>query len=680
MEQNPLPHLKYRPDIDGLRAIAVMAVVLYHASPHWLRGGFVGVDIFFVISGYLISTIIFGSLAGKGFSYAEFYARRIRRLFPSLLLVLLCTLAFGWYVLLADEFRQLGEHVLASAGFVQNLALWFESGYFDTVAESKPLLHLWSLAVEEQFYIVWPVLLGLAWWGRRRMLPWMLAAAGLSFALSLVLVLRAPDAAFYMPLARVWELAAGGILAWLGLRRQAHHTSRSGQWMSALGLVLIAAGVLLIDRHKYFPGFWALLPVLGTCLCIAAGPGAWLNTHVLGSRPFVWMGLISYPLYLWHWPLLAYARVLEEGVDPPRAVRFGAVGVAVLLAWLSYRFVEKPLRHRHGWPVMAALAGGMGVLALLGAAIWAQKLPARISDPGVQQLVAAGSDWAYPDGMKPFEVHGQVFQRVDGSGDGRGTVLLIGDSHVEQHGPRATELARTQPGHLSRLVFATRGACPPIPFLLEDRDPVCGERLDAALRYALTPEVGTVVLGGCWSCYFDVGDAANVPGANAAPAPDRYYYLEGGQRHYLRGGDGVQKSLDALGALLRQLQGAGKKTFLLLNIPVGEAFEPRSRLSGERWGHMTAAPVSMHAPLPASQKALHERLARIAQANGARVLDPLPTLCTPEGQCLRTDAEGAPVYKDATHLRARYVREAATYMDAALLAPPALAPAGASIR
>ncbi|MDA7417780.1 acyltransferase family protein [Xenophilus arseniciresistens] len=664
----PLAHPVYRPDIDGLRAIAVLAVVLYHASPRWLQGGFAGVDIFFVISGYLISTIIFGSLAGKGFGYGEFYARRIRRLFPSLLAVLACTLAFGWFVLLTDEFRQLGRHVLASAAFVQNLALWAESGYFDTVAESKPLLHLWSLAVEEQFYIVWPVLLGLVWWARRRMLPWMLGAALLSFALSLVLVFRAADAAFYMPLARLWELAAGGVLAWLGLRRQAHHTTRSGQWMSVTGLLLIVAGLAFIDRHKYFPGFWALLPVLGTCLCIAAGPSAWLNRHLLGARPMVWVGLISYPLYLWHWPLLAYARVLEEGVDPPRAVRFGAVGVSVLLAWLSYRFLEKPLRHRRGWPVVAGLAGAMGVLALLGALIWAQKLPSRIDDAGVQRLVAAGSDWTFPDGMRPLEFNGQVFQTV---GEGAQTVLLMGDSHVEQQAPRATELARVQGDRLNRLVFATRGACPPIPNLNEDRDPACGERMNVALRFALTPEVNTVVVGGCWSCYFDIGDVANVPGVNSSPAPDRYYYLENGQRHYLRGGDGVQKSLDALAVLLRTLKAAGKTTYLLLNMPVGDPFAPRTRLVGERWGQMSAQPVSTHAPLPASQEALHARLARIAQDSGAQIIDPLPALCTPEGQCLRAGADGTPIYKDTSHLRASYVREAAVYMDAVLLSPPA---------
>ncbi|RYE52744.1 MAG: acyltransferase, partial [Hyphomicrobiales bacterium] len=196
-----LAHPKYRPDIDGLRAIAVLAVVGYHAFPDWVRGGFIGVDIFFVISGFLISTIILGSLSGKGFSYREFYARRIRRIFPALLPVMAAAFAFGWYVLLSDEFRQLGKHIVASAGFVSNLVLWGEAGYFDTAAEAKPLLHLWSLAVEEQFYIFWPVLLGLVWRfkGARGLMFWMWVAASLSFLLNVAGVHRHADATFYSP-------------------------------------------------------------------------------------------------------------------------------------------------------------------------------------------------------------------------------------------------------------------------------------------------------------------------------------------------------------------------------------------------------------------------------------------------------------------------------------------------
>lgn len=668
-EQNHLAHLKYRPDIDGLRAIAVLAVVLYHASPKWLRGGFVGVDIFFVISGYLISTIIFGSLGGRGFSYAEFYARRIRRIFPSLVLVLAATLGFGWYVLLSDEFRQLGRHVLGSAGFVQNLVLLREAGYFDTAAESKPLLHLWSLAVEEQFYIFWPMVLGLAWArSGRSVLTWMAVAVGLSFALNIGLVYRYPDAAFYLPFTRVWELAAGAILAYMGLRRQPHHSGRSREWQSVAGLVLIVLGLLVIHRGKAFPGFWAVLPVLGACLCIAAGPGAWLNRHVLGSRLFVWFGLISYPLYLWHWPLLAYARVLQSEGDPSRAIRFGAVAASVLLAWLSYRFVERPLRRREGAPVVAGLSIAMAVLALIGAAATTRLLLPRNDAPGLQVIASAGSDWAYPDGMQPVQVNGQTLYRI---GDGPGKVLLVGDSHVEQYGPRAVELAKERPDDVRPLVFATRGACPPISNVLEDRDPICGERFDAVRRYALSPEVSSVVVGGCWTCYFDIGDAPAQPQASAPPPPDRYYYLDRrtGTRHYLRGGDGVERAFEALAAELRAFKAAGKTTYLLLNMPVGADFEPRSRLTGDRLGVMHAVPVTPLVAMTPSQAALHERLRRLAVDNGAIPIDPEPTLCQADRQCRRADAKGEPIYKDGVHLRARFVRSAASYLDPALLKP-----------
>ncbi len=204
----------YRPDIDGLRAIAVVSVVVYHAFPRLAPGGFIGVDIFFVISGFLISKIIFESLGKNSFKYSEFYARRIRRIFPALVLVMAAAFVAGWYTLLADEFRQLGKHAMASAAFVANLALWQEAGYFDRAAETKPFLHLWSLAVEEQFYIFWPMALGWIWRRRRRhVLLWITGAAALSFLVNVCFVTQYPDAAFYSPLPRGWEFAAGALLA-----------------------------------------------------------------------------------------------------------------------------------------------------------------------------------------------------------------------------------------------------------------------------------------------------------------------------------------------------------------------------------------------------------------------------------------------------------------------------------
>src|SRR5437870_5550894 len=209
---------KYRPDIDGLRALAVLSVVAFHAFPTSLPGGFLGVDVFFVISGYLISTIILENLDKGAFSLAEFYGRRVRRIFPALLVVLLASYVFGWLALLADEYAQLGKHIAAGAGFVSNLVLWNEVGYFDRSADTKPLLHLWSLGIEEQFYLAWPLLLWFSW-KRRFVAPVVLALAALSFIATALWSNVDAVATFYSPLTRFWELLGGSMLAWLALRR-----------------------------------------------------------------------------------------------------------------------------------------------------------------------------------------------------------------------------------------------------------------------------------------------------------------------------------------------------------------------------------------------------------------------------------------------------------------------------
>ncbi len=229
---------KYRADIDGLRAIAVIFVVGFHAFPEQIPGGFVGVDVFFVISGFLISTIIFGGLENDSFTYSEFYARRIRRIFPALILVLSATAIFGWYELLADEYKQLGKHIAAGVGFVSNFAFWSEAGYFDNIAETKPLLHLWSLGIEEQFYLIWPALLLTAWQRRLNFLPIIVGIAIVSFGANIYLAKTNATAAFYSPASRFWELMLGGMLAYVSLHRPAY-LPKTSNWQSIVGLALI---------------------------------------------------------------------------------------------------------------------------------------------------------------------------------------------------------------------------------------------------------------------------------------------------------------------------------------------------------------------------------------------------------------------------------------------------------
>ncbi len=334
----------YRPDIDGLRAIAVLAVVLYHAFPGWLPGGFVGVDIFFVISGYLITKHILGDLSAGAFSIRTFYARRIRRIFPALLLVLLVCLLLGWLILTPGEYEKLGRHVFAGALFLANILSWREAGYFDTAADTKPLLHLWSLGIEEQFYIVWPLLLALAWRFRRG-LAWVFPGVIVaSLVYSLFLVQRDVVADFYSPVTRFWELALGAALAHPGARQFAQ-SPRMRQTLSYAGLLLILLALGAIDSSALFPGAWALLPTLGAALLIHAGIQGGVNRLLLSWRPMVWVGLISYPLYLWHWPLLSFARIIEAET-PSLVFRSVLVAASVVLAWLTWRFVERPVRAR----------------------------------------------------------------------------------------------------------------------------------------------------------------------------------------------------------------------------------------------------------------------------------------------------------------------------------------------
>lgn len=361
-----LSHPKYRPDIDGLRAIAVLSVVAFHAFPNWMRGGFIGVDIFFVISGFLISTIIFENLDRGTFSFFEFYARRIKRIFPALFLVLIACYVFGWFALLADEYKQLGKHIAAGAGFVSNFILWGEAGYFDNTAETKPLLHLWSLGIEEQFYIVWPLLLWFAWKQKFNLLTLTITVALVSFILNMKGVKHDLIATFYSPHTRFWELLCGSILAWFVLYKQnaflnlrlyidgwlakiiyRDKTENDGSTLSNIlsfiGLALLAYGFWKIDKNFSFPGKWALLPVLGSVLIILAGTKAWINRNILSNKIAVWFGLISFPLYLWHWPLLSFARIIESEM-PNRTIRILVVLTSMMLAWITYRLVERPIR------------------------------------------------------------------------------------------------------------------------------------------------------------------------------------------------------------------------------------------------------------------------------------------------------------------------------------------------
>lgn len=549
MDSGQLTHPSYRRDIDGLRAVAVLSVLGFHAFPTVLTGGFVGVDIFFVISGYLISSIIFENLEQHRFSYIEFYSRRIRRIFPALAVVLVCTYAAGWWLLFPEEFRALGKHTAAGAGFLANLFLYMERGYFDSSAEAKPLLHLWSLGVEEQFYIAWPLLLGLVWKRRFGLVGTTLAVALASFAFNLYVLRHDSDAAFYSPFTRFWELMIGGLLAYRMLHRSGT-SSRRDAWAALAGAALIVAALLAINRTRAFPGWWALLPTVGAGLLIAAHPGTWFNSRILGNSPAVWVGKISYPLYLWHWPLLSFARIVEGHALGGR-VRMTALAASFFLAAATYRWIETPIR-RGGWggrPMIVALAASMVAIGTLGAITFkedgfafrraARDFPvtpvrefqvSRASDGSCERLL----------GKRP------VREEICLVNDPHPDVLIVGDSHAAAL--NAAAYLRRVP--LKTLLVAAL-ACPPypditfVPLAATNYGNNCGAIVADELAAAQAlPSIRTVVVATHY------GDLARFGYRNAAGALSvREAFLEGNSD------------------LARKLLRLGKRVVFVIDVP-----------------------------------------------------------------------------------------------------------------
>jgi len=457
-----LLHPKYRPDIDGLRAVAVVSVVAYHAYPNDVRGGFIGVDIFFVISGYLISTIILQNLDKGTFGFAEFYSRRIRRIFPALAAVLLAAWCVGLFVLLPGELAQLGRHIAAGAVFGSNFQLWGEAGYFDEAARAKPLLHLWSLGIEEQFYIVWPLLLWLAR-GRTGRLILMAALAGVSFYLNVTSIATDQVATFYSPATRFWELGCGGLLAWWSLYVPHAPAAVAGGGMAArlwgtltrhrgvvanlvslAGAVLLSYGFSRINVVVGFPGVWAAIPVLGAVLLIAAGPDALINRLALANPVAVWFGLISYPLYLWHWPILSFAAMTVG--DMSSLMRAVPISLAVTLAWLTFMFIESPVRRGvHAARVTAVLAvvlgvaGGIGYATHLGDGFpWSWRAAGSLAgETGHEEFYQYASERYHtctPEALAAGAPrwHGRVLCMQSQAAGVPVDVAIVGDSHAEQ--------------------------------------------------------------------------------------------------------------------------------------------------------------------------------------------------------------------------------------------------------
>lgn len=624
----PAPPRGHRPEIDGLRALAIAPVVIHHAAPDWLPGGFAGVDVFFVISGYLIAGIIAGDLARGRFSLRGFWERRARRIIPALAVMLTVTTLAAWAILTPEDFLQFAKALLAASVFASNIHFARGTSYFDGTEGSLPLLHTWTLGVEEQFYLLFPLVLLMVWrWSPRAVLPTVALMGAVSLALAFWLVPRWPLAAFYLLPTRIWELMLGAACALLP------RTPRPDGRLALAGLAAIIAGFWVIDRYTPAPGPLFLLPTLGTALALLFASARTGIGRVLAARPLAAPGLISFGLYLWHQPVLAFARYLHFGPLPPWALAV-AVALSVGLAVASYRWIEQPLRQRRRLARPAILAAAC-------AAALALPLGIGVAGYGGLLLPRAGAEARQLGGLRPAG----VFDAEVIPASGPLGFVLFGDSHAGQYFAAATDRFGTgallsESGCLAAgdvTNWDTRGAeqraCTAMPArlagLVEQRG------------------VGTVIWAQRWDReLFDAASGTAVGGgADAAPALV----------------NAIRRTIDTLPP--------GTRVILVGNSPTASA---AGRVMESGWLRCRAyrnvsCPASYPADLAEGRK-LNARLRAFA-ATDPRVtyIDAAAPLCS-DGQCWLVQ-DGQLNYWDGSHMTTRAAARVMAQIDPGVIAP-----------
>lgn len=622
----------YRRDIDGLRAIAVLLVITFHAFPAWMSGGFVGVDIFFVISGFLISANILSSLEQKCFSVKDFYARRIRRIFPSLLVVLAACVLCGWFVLYADEYRLLGKHVAAGSAFLSNILLWSEAGYFDTAGTRKPLLHLWSLGIEEQFYMAYPIVFSMAY-RRRAYLGSILACIAVcSLTFSLTTTTLDPVEAFYSPASRVWQflVGAGVALIYPSFDRL---TSTKASVCSLVGMALVAYAALTFFERVKYPGIRALAPTVGAALIIASSQNARLNRTLLGHPWLVGVGLISYPLYLWHWPLLSFARILGHSEPLINSILLVA---SFALAGVTYFLIELPIRFRR-ITTIKTLVLAMGLMCTAGAAVAClDGLPDRaINSDFVDTSLNSHIPSQLPNQQPcPRELSdAKISLKYCGiSREGLPTHALVGDSHADD---KFLGIGLMDP--TTTWLLAGSNSAPPL------LDVDIGNSIDksrAVIEYLTkTTSIEVVVLSFFGYYMTDSTVAANHHQNRNGPDTIRI------TSNVYPNTNKIELFELGLARTVSTLEQAGKSVILVVDTPELPFFpEDCMRLGWDKSRCTLSKAVvrERQEPLRRIYRSITNKHARV------RIFDPLPILC-PEDFCY-LEVNGSGLFRDSHHL------------------------------
>lgn len=652
--------MEFRTDINSLRAIAVITVVFYHFGIAGFSGGFIGVDVFFVISGYLMTKIIVTSQEAGTFSLVSFYLSRARRIVPALAVLCAVLLVFGWIVLAPVDYQSLSRQVYSSIGFFSNMVYWSEAGYFDAASHEKWLLHTWTLSVEWQFYLLYPIyiLVAVRLFKRSRPIGWAIWIAFLgSLALSIFVTSLRPLAAFYLLPTRAWEMLAGGLvfIHEVDIKRLKIEPRR----VELLGVFLILIAAVSFGVRPEWPGYLALVPVAGAVLVIMA---AARNSMLTGNPILQFIGQCSYSIYLWHWPLVVFIRDIEGQFTAPLVV--AGIVMSVVLGWLSFRFVEQPLRRAmqrmtFSRQTVSFTCGALPV-ALVAAAIYVgDGMNWRYQGNNLARLMqyeAALDDWEYPSNCGRMDLFGRL-RLCKIRGEGQNSVLFIGDSEVEQWWPKLNEM-RGLSLNRREIVFATYGGCPPLPRVNRLAPGYrCDEYFNAVKQLAFDKDYSTVVFGSVWTDYF-YGAYKSRNRETALFMFDQYNNRVPVTLH----GPLFEGVFSEFAQFISELVRSGKRVIIMLPIP-GRYDNIAKSLYLAAWRSAQIPDLSIsESDFRLYAAPLISRLRQIAASAGAEIIDPLDFLCS-DGRCPVLAQDGTPLYRDGAHLRPFAVKERATFLD-----------------
>ncbi len=634
----------YRSDIDGLRAIAVLVVVLFHSGLDGLGGGYVGVDIFFVISGFLITGIIVRELGSGDFSIVKFYERRCRRILPALVVVVMACVAVGYLLLTPEASRDLGESVVATALFSSNMLFFFESGYFDRAAELKPLLHTWSLAVEEQYYLFFPMLLVLiAKLGKAYYARWLISLGLISFTFCIVLTGTDPSAAFYWIPSRGWELLVGSVIALQIIPRPENRLLR--ETCSFSGAILLAYSVLRFTPETPFPGVAAAVPIFGAALIIYSGTaGSSLVSRALSLRPLVFIGLISYSLYLWHWPILVYAKIylIEE---PSLSVKALMLLCTFIISALSWRFVETPFRKKALLGDRARLFGFFAVVSVALVASGSLLISGQGSNKPVDHRVDLGpqesSSWVR------WNSCGDDFFQIDkgenpcsiGEATGKTRFIVWGDSHA---GALADGIDLSAKKSRLKGILANQTACPPLLGIERRNRTSCSEFNQHVLDFvSQNRTIETVILVGRW--------ALSTKGTRYKEEPGDPVYLVNVEDPDNHSRSNLELFQRGLRNTVNTLRGMGKDVVLVNPIPEVGYDVPSALVIAKKRG------LDVNDIVAPTLDEYRERTREVRSVFDKLQAQSLVNLVTPEtflcdGSTCKVSIDDTPLYRDDDHL------------------------------